>query len=130
MATPFGLAELVAELAEGISKQAALRPALTIRILGREIQTLGSSSRLAIGRPVEARGDHKLVSKQHLIVVGSDSGPTVADLGSKNGSWLIRDGRRTVLAANAPVKINEGDRVETLEGVVLVEVMVDATPEP
>lgn len=76
---------------------------------------------LVVGRRGEAVIDHPMVSRRHVVVTIDANGPGCRDLGSANGTWVMRGGERvTVDPAGCVLAI--GDRVETIDGVELFHV--------
>lgn len=64
------------------------------------------------------------VSRQHARFVHVEEGLAVVDLGSTNGTSILRGDQRIAVASN-PVVLAPGDRVATLNGVPLAEVVAD-----
>ena len=62
------------------------------------------------------------VSRRHARFVRIGGGIAVMDLGSTNGTVIRRGGKRLAVASN-PVQLVLGDRVVTLNDVLLVEVV-------
>jgi hypothetical protein len=74
-------------------------------VLGRD----PASSDRADGRTVP--GDGTTVSKSHLLVGFDGDVVTIEDLGSTNGSTVVRDGAAEAVVAGAPVAVLPGDQV-------------------
>jgi len=81
---------------------------------------LEAGARLVLGRdpvadgPAPGRvvpGDASTVSKSHLLVAFDGASITAVDLGSTNGSSLVRAGVATPLGTGAEVALLDGDRV-------------------
>lgn len=92
---------LLLRFAAGTVEVEAGRPV----VLGRD----PSSTADATGRVVP--GDATTVSKSHLLVDFDGTTATVQDLGSTNGSSVVRDGDARTLVAGAPAAVVAGDRV-------------------
>lgn len=74
-------------------------------VLGRDpSSTAGATARVV-------PGDATTVSKSHLLVAFDGTTATVEDLGSTNGSSIVRDGTDRPLAAGATAPVVAGDRV-------------------
>lgn len=113
---PAATADLVLRFAEGT---VAVEPGRPV-VLGRDPSPSGG----AVGRVVP--GDATTVSKSHLLVSYDGTAATVEDLGSTNGSALVRDGATRPLVAGAPVPVVPGDRVLLGNLDLLVETGVTA----
>lgn len=85
------------------------------------IAILTPGDAIVIGRQGNHRVDDQRVSRQHLSVTLSYTGLMCRDLGSSNGSWLIRGDRRIPLHSDATT-LTVGDRVVTIDDVELVRV--------
>ncbi len=70
-------------------------------------------TRLAIGRRAEIDVDVALVSRRHAELWCADGRLLLADAGSRNGTWVRRDGE--LLAAAEPVEVFQGDVVVTVD---------------
>lgn len=82
--------------------------------------TVGPDEQVVIGRDPSPRGsaraavvpgDASSVSKSHLLVVSDGAGATVEDLGSTNGSALLRHDQPVPLEPGTPVRVADGDLV-------------------
>ncbi len=62
------------------------------------------------------------VSRLHALISNDINGLSVSDLGSSNGTFLVRDGV-TVRVGMEPVGLRGGDLVETVDGLLLAEVV-------
>jgi hypothetical protein len=72
--------------------------------------------------PVAVRDPRRSVSKSHALVLLDGDRVLVRDLGSTNGTWLVRaDGAVAEAAAGRLVEVPEGVRIELGEFAVLVE---------
>ncbi|MGV3759407.1 MAG: FHA domain-containing protein, partial [Actinomycetota bacterium] len=90
-------------------------------VLGRDPSGTGAArAELVPGAGADA--DAATVSKSHLLVAFDGAVATVEDLGSTNGSTLVRDGGAEALAPQAPVTLAPGDAV--LLGAVRCEVLL------
>jgi pSer/pThr/pTyr-binding forkhead associated (FHA) protein len=74
-------------------------------VLGR------APSPTATARGEAVPGDASSVSKSHLLVVADGSRATIEDLGSTNGSALLRHDRPVPLEPGRPVPLADGDLV-------------------
>src|SRR3954464_615839 len=53
-----------------------------------------------------------LISSEHARIVGSADGFVLEDLGSTNGTWLLRGGERVALGEGRPaIALTPGDRL-------------------
>ena len=65
------------------------------------------------------------VSRQHAVILSTDQGHSIVDLGSRNGTWV--NGQQ---ASHATVPLRPGDQVELGgQGVVLRYFNDDSTPD-
>lgn len=62
------------------------------------------------------------VSRRHVEVVESAGGVTVRDLGSSNGTQVVRGDVRLDVG-DEPVEVRVGDRIVTIDDVLLAEVV-------
>lgn len=62
------------------------------------------------------------VSRSHALVTHRAGRVSVQDLGSSNGTLLVRDGMFEQVT-NEPRELRAGDRLETVGGVLLVEIV-------
>ncbi|HWM21688.1 MAG TPA: FHA domain-containing protein [Ilumatobacteraceae bacterium] len=93
--------------------------AVAVLIDGQRVEP-GPAS-ILVGRSVSMFGiDHPKVSRRHVGVQLVDGVLIGSDLGSRNGTWLVRDGERTPLTPMAVLW--PGDRLVTLDDVELVRV--------
>lgn len=81
---------------------------------------VGAGAHLVLGRdpsaggPIPGRavpGDASTVSKAHLLVTFDGTSMTVEDLGSTNGSTVVRSGTATDLVPGHPAAVGDGDRI-------------------
>ena len=80
---------------------------------------------VVLGRQPGAAGivvDDKRVSRRHVWIQPTGAGVFVADLGSMNGTMVVRNDMRTS-AAEEQVPAAHGDRITTADGVLLAEVV-------
>jgi hypothetical protein len=112
--------ELVARVAMLGEAQSGPGPPVAVVIAGKRVE-LGSESVL-VGRSASMFGiDHAKVSRRHVGVQLVDGVLIASDLGSRNGTWLVRDGDRTPLTPMA--MLWPDDRLVTLDDVELVRVV-------
>lgn len=76
-----------------------------VGVLGRDPSATGAAN------PYVVPGDAGSVSKSHLLVRFDGATATAEDLGSTNGSTIVRDGRSTALPAGSPAPLRPGDQV-------------------
>lgn len=81
-------------------------------------RALALASSYVIGRAGDVVVDDARVSRRHLRIDHSDDATTCTDLGSANGSWIVRAHERLPVGAD-PVVLREADRVVTIAGVEL-----------
>ncbi len=62
------------------------------------------------------------VSRSHARLFDHEGTAVVVDLGSSNGTVLVRSGETTVVAA-VPMEVRTGDRLETVDGVLLGDIV-------
>lgn len=91
---------------------------------GRPVVLGRDPSPTAGGAAWRVPGDATTVSKSHLLVAFDGATLTVEDLGSTNGSTVVRDGTERRLPVETPTAVVDGDRV----AVGAVEFVVDARP--
>jgi pSer/pThr/pTyr-binding forkhead associated (FHA) protein len=107
-------------LAELAGALAAAGPA-EVLVVGDGATVVPGRDPVLVGRAPELPGpDHRRVSRRHVgfQLVG---GVLVAtDMGSRNGTWLVRDGTRHPLPRHCVLR--PGDRLETLDEVELATV--------
>lgn len=84
-------------------------------VLGRDPAPAGAATGLIV------LGDASSVSKSHLSIDFRSDTATVEDLGSTNGSTLVRGGEPIPLTAGTPVPVRPGDRVRLGDLEFLVE---------
>lgn len=65
------------------------------------------------------------VSRSHALVRSTDGSLTVEDIGSSNGTFLVRAGL-TVKVGAEPIELQFGDQLSTVGGLLLAEVVEDA----
>lgn len=90
--------------------------------IGDAVVTLRAGEEVVVGRRGEIVVDHLLVSRRHLVVHHGDEGLTCRDLGSANGSWLLRDGMRSIVDQLGCV-LTTGDLVVTVDDLPLLAVI-------
>lgn len=90
-------------------------PAASATILVGDTGTaLAPGQALTVGRHGDIILDHRLVSRRHLVVQYDADGLTCRDLGSANGTWVIRDDARSPVD-EAGCILMAGDRVVTVQ---------------
>jgi hypothetical protein len=140
---PFGLADELAEALDALSGEigaagSVLDPEVALAdararhdelmrsraTIGRgtDAVTMPVGTEVVVGRRGGVRVDDPVVSRRHLVVCHRPGSLTCADLGSANGSWLVRDGARTTLGRRE-VALVAGDRVVTAGDVELIRVI-------
>jgi hypothetical protein len=72
--------------------------------------------------------DHRLVSRRHVIVHRVDGELVAEDVGSRNGTALVRGATSTQLVG--PTVLVDGDRLCTVNGVELGHVAIRPSPTP
>jgi pSer/pThr/pTyr-binding forkhead associated (FHA) protein len=93
--------------------------AVAVIVAGQRIEP-GPAS-ILVGRSASLFGvDHPKVSRRHVGVQLVDGVLIGSDLGSRNGTWLVRGGERTPLTPMAVLW--PGDRLVTLDDVELIRV--------
>lgn len=90
-------------------------------VVDGEPAALTMGSQLVIGRLGDLRIDELKVSRRHLHVSVTLRGLQCRDLGSGNGSWIVRDGVRIEIG-DADMPLAPGDRVVTIEDIELLRV--------
>ena len=112
--------ELVARVALLGDARSGPGPPVAVIIAGKRVE-LGPESVL-VGRSAAMFGiDHPKVSRRHVGVQLVDGVLIASDLGSRNGTWLVRDGDRTPLTPMAVLWPD--DRLVTLDDVELIRVV-------
>lgn len=81
-------------------------------------RALALASSYVIGRAGDVVVGDARVSRRHLRIDRADDTTTCRDLGSANGSWIVRGGERLPVGAD-PVVLHEADRVVTIADVEL-----------
>jgi pSer/pThr/pTyr-binding forkhead associated (FHA) protein len=112
--------ELLARVAGLSDVRSGPGPPVTLVIAGRHVEP--GPDPLFVGRSAAAFGiDHPRVSRRHVGVQLVDGVVIATDLGSRNGTWLVRDDERSPLTAMTVLR--PGDRLVTLDDVELVHVV-------
>ena len=96
---------------------------LLLEVLGQRFSVTSGSTDL--GRQPDSKGivvEDSRVSRRHACFWQTEKGIAVVDLGSTNGTVIIRSGKR-LMVTSEPVDLRLGDKVETLNGVPLAEVV-------
>lgn len=101
-----------------------MQPGRPLALRSPGAQVFAIDRHLAIGRSADAEltvGDGR-VSRSHAAVSRSDGQYVVRDLGSGNGTFIARNGELARVGAE-PMQIQPGDRLETIDGLLLAEVV-------
>ncbi len=120
-----GSADVVAPVPNATHEEAERQPAIgpdsfSIRLDTGEVRPLGIG--LVFGRapggagtgdaePVVLEDDEGLISRNHVVIVPQEAGPVALDLGSTNGTTLLRDGQTAALPPRQPVNLRSGDHL-------------------
>lgn len=108
------------DTSDGSGRRVDARPARVA--IGDVVVTLEAGEELVVGRRGEIVVDHVVVSRRHLVVHHGGDGLTCRDLGSANGSWLLRDGVRSAVDDLGCV-LSTGDQVVTVNDLQLLAVV-------
>jgi hypothetical protein len=106
-----------AEMAE---LHAAAVGAVTIEV-GASRHALRLGDELVVGRQGPHIVDHPMVSRRHVAVAHGPRGVHVRDLGSANGSWVVRGNERLPITGDGLVLL-PADHVVTAGDVTLLSV--------
>jgi hypothetical protein len=109
------LAERVADRGVG-DDQSGPGPPPTVQIAGRRVEV--GTEPVLVGRRAAFGIDHPKVSRRHVGVQRVDGVLIATDVGSRNGTWLVREGERSPLTPMAVLR--PGDRLVTLDDVELL----------
>ena len=67
------------------------------------------------------------VSRRHALVEPTEIGLCATDLGSANGTMIVREGTRSIVG-NGRMELKAGDQITTSNNVLLAEVVADELP--
>jgi len=91
---------------------------------GTSFEVPSDGRRLRVGRAGDLVVAHPYASRDHAAVWNAEGALYVVDLGSRNGTTVVRDGE--ALGAERPVALRPGDTVVTIAGTVLLRVDAQA----
>ncbi|MDW3217073.1 MAG: FHA domain-containing protein [Acidimicrobiales bacterium] len=103
-------------------------PGPAIEIAGGEVVRLARSESIVIGRieddgVVAAVALEPVISRRHCeIGAGPTGGLQLRDLGSANGTVVVRDGEATAVGTD-DVSLRVGDRIETIHDTLIAEIV-------
>jgi hypothetical protein len=110
------LSDRLAGVVVRVGDQSGPGPPPAVQIAGCRVEV--GAEPVLVGRGAAFGIDHPKVSRRHVGVQRVDGVLIATDVGSRNGTWLVREGERSPLTPMAVLR--PGDRLITLDDVELL----------